>query len=178
MIRLFIIKTLVAGYLASISEKLKEQRNSKSPAESQEALVTATDGKQKESLSVYSQNLIKGELTAQMMKYFFFLLIIIILFFNFLIIYYALRLTQKIYKKMTDEDFPAQFGSRYKLRCPALEFVKYGCKILSLDKNVQNEVSKLKRDLLTIVNVREFSDEAQYVDPSLSFTIPQVKKFF
>jgi hypothetical protein len=35
---------------------------------------------------------------------------------------------------------------------------------------------KLKRDLFTIINVREFSDEAQFVDPSLSFVIPQVKK--
>ncbi len=75
---------------------------------------------------------------------------------------------------MTDEDFPEQFGSRYKLRCPALEFVKYICKILSLDKNVTNQVLKLKKDLLKIVNVREFSDEAQFVDPSLSFVVPQV----
>ncbi len=87
-------------------------------------------------------------------------------------------MTQKIYKKLTDEDFPEQFGSRYKLRCPALEFVKYICKILSLDKNIQNQVLKLKKDLLKIVNVREFSDEAQYLDPSLSFIIPQVIFYF
>lgn len=67
-------------------------------------------------------------------------------------------------------------GARYKLRCPALEFVKYICKILSLDKNVTNQVIKLKKDLLTIINVREFSNEAQFVDPSLSFIIPQVRK--
>lgn len=83
-------------------------------------------------------------------------------------------MTQKIFKKLTDEDFPEQFGSRYKLKCPALEFVKYVCKILSLDKNIQNQVIKLKKDLLKIVNVREFSDEAQFVDPSLTFVIPQV----
>ena len=84
------------------------------------------------------------------------------------------RLTQKIYKKLTDEDFPQQFGCRYKMRCPALEFVKFICKILSLDKNIANQVNKLKKDLLSFVNVREFSDQAQYMDPSLSFTIPQV----
>jgi len=84
------------------------------------------------------------------------------------------RLTQKIYKKLTDEDFPHQFGTRYKLRCPSLEFVKYICKILSLDKNITNQLIKLKKDLLTIINVREFSDEAQYVDPCLSFVIPQI----
>lgn len=84
------------------------------------------------------------------------------------------RLTQKIYKKLTDEDLPHQLGTKYKLRCPALEFVKYTCKLLSLDKNITNQVIKLKKDLLTIVNVREFSDEAQFVDPSLSFVIPQI----
>lgn len=99
----------------------------------------------------YSQNLVTGEMTEQLM-----------------------RLTQKIYKRLTDEDFPTQLGCRYKLRCPALEFVKYICKALSLDKNILTQVTKLKKDLLTIVNVREFSDEAEYVDPSLSFVVPQV----
>ena len=42
------------------------------------------------------------------------------------------------------------------------------------DKNVTNQVTKLKKDLLQIVNVREFSNEAEFVDPSLSFIIPQV----
>ena len=37
-------------------------------------------------------------------------------------------------------------------------------------------MTKLKKDLLQIVNVREFSNEADYVDPSLSFIIPQVIK--
>ena len=83
-------------------------------------------------------------------------------------------MTQKIYKKLTDEDIPEQLGARYKLRCPALEFVKYVCRILALDKNISNQVIKLKKDLLTIINVREFSDEAQFVDPSLSFIVPQI----
>lgn len=87
------------------------------------------------------------------------------------------RITQKIFKKMTDEDFPQLFGCHYKLRCPALEFVKYICKVLSLDKNITNQVTKLKKDLLQIVNVREFSKEAEYIDPSLSFIIPQVFLF-
>ncbi len=46
--------------------------------------------------------------------------------------------------------------------------------MLSLDKNLTNQVTKLKKDLLQIVNVREFSSEAEFVDPSLSFIIPQV----
>ena len=54
--------------------------------------------------------------------------------------------------------------------------MKYICKVLSLDKNITSQVTKLKKDLLQIVNVREFSNEADYVDPSLSFIIPQVIK--
>jgi DNA polymerase epsilon subunit 1 len=100
---------------------------------------------------LFSQELVNGELTEQL-----------------------LRLTQRIYKKLTDEDFPELFGCKLKLRCPSLEFIKYICQILSLDKNIVNQITKLKRDLLLLVNVREFSDEAQFVDPSLSFVIPQV----
>ena len=48
--------------------------------------------------------------------------------------------------------------------------------MLSLDKNIQNQITKLKRDLFTIIKAREFSDEAQFQDPSLSFIIPQVKQ--
>jgi DNA polymerase epsilon subunit 1 len=104
---------------------------------------------------LYSQELVNGELTEQL-----------------------LRFTQKIYKKLTDEDFPELFGCKLKLRCPALEFIKYVCRILSLDKNIVNQITKLKRDLLVLVNVREFSDEAQFADPSLSFVIPQVRVQF
>jgi len=55
-----------------------------------------------------------------------------------------------------------------------LEFVKYTCKILSLDKNIHNQINKLQRELFALINVREFSDEAQFVDPSLSFIVPQI----
>jgi hypothetical protein len=45
---------------------------------------------------------------------------------------------------------------------------------LALDKNIFIQINKLQRDLFALINVREFSDEAQFVDPSLSFIIPQV----
>ncbi len=145
-------KALIAGYLGSINEKIREfYSNQQQAANKQSSQGTDLESNSQESIVKYSQGLVSGELTEQLM-----------------------RLTMKIYKKLTDEDFPEQLGCRYKLRCPALEFVKYICKTLSLDKNVQNQVVKLKTDLLTIINVREFSDEAQFVDPSLSFVIPQV----
>jgi DNA polymerase epsilon subunit 1 len=143
---------LIAGYVGSVNEQLKQSHSSTSSSLVKKNNETVEGAKKEsENLVKFCQDLVSGEITEQLM-----------------------RLTQKIYKKLTDEDFPEQFGCRYKLRCPALEFVKYTCKILSLDKNLVNQVSKLKKDLLKIINVREFSDEAQYVDPSLSFVIPQI----
>jgi len=139
-------KTLIAGYLGSVNEQLKELHASQKTADGGE-----DENKQASNIVAFSQQLISGEMTEQLM-----------------------RLTHKIFKRLTDEDFPTQLGCRYKLRCPALEFVKYICHVLSLDKNVQNQIVKLKKDLLTIVSVREFSDEAQYKDPSLSFVVPQM----
>ena len=149
-------KTLIAGYLGSVNETLKDlyakQKSKAANAHSQSTDSASESGKDdSDNVVTFSQKLISGEMTEQLM-----------------------RLTQKIYKRLTDEDFPTQLGCRYKLRCPALEFVKYICHTLSLDKNIQTQVVKLKKNLLTIVNAREFSDQAQYTDPSLSFIVPQV----
>lgn len=46
--------------------------------------------------------------------------------------------------------------------------------VLSLDANVANQVNKLKRDLLRLVDVGEFSDEAQFCDPCNSYILPEV----
>lgn len=46
--------------------------------------------------------------------------------------------------------------------------------VLSLDTNIVNQVNKLKRDLLRLVDVGEFSDEAQFRDPCNSYILPEV----
>ena len=43
-----------------------------------------------------------------------------------------------------------------------------------LDTNIQNHVIKLKRDLLKLIGVGEFSDSAQFKDPCLSYVLPEV----
>uniref|UniRef100_A0A8D2JHL9 DNA polymerase epsilon catalytic subunit n=1 Tax=Varanus komodoensis TaxID=61221 RepID=A0A8D2JHL9_VARKO len=91
-------------------------------------------------------------------------------------------ITQKIQKKVSgsrrttepSEMFPALPGSYLMLNNPALEFVKYVCKILSLDNNITNQVSKLKRDLLRLIDVGEFSEEAQFRDPCRSHVLPEM----
>lgn len=46
--------------------------------------------------------------------------------------------------------------------------------MLSLDANIINQMNKLKRDLLRLVDVGEFSDEAQFHDPCHSYILPEV----
>ena len=46
--------------------------------------------------------------------------------------------------------------------------------VLSLDQHVEAEVTKLRRDLLKLIGVGEFSAEAEWVDPCVSHVLPEV----
>lgn len=91
-------------------------------------------------------------------------------------------ITQKIQKKVTgtrhvtepSEMFPVLPGSHLLLNNPALEFIKYVCEVLSLDSNITNQVNKLKRDLLRLIDVGEFSEYAQFRDPCRSYILPEI----
>ncbi|XP_060547856.1 DNA polymerase epsilon catalytic subunit A [Pantherophis guttatus] len=91
-------------------------------------------------------------------------------------------ITQKIQKKVTgsrhttelSEIFPSLPGSHLTLNNPALEFIKHVCQVLSLDANIANQVQKLKRDLLRLIDVGEFSEEANFHDPCRSYVLPEV----
>lgn len=71
-------------------------------------------------------------------------------------------------------EFPVLPGSHLPLNNPALEFVKFICKVLSLDSNTQHQVNKLRRDLLRLLGVGEFSAEATFRDPCSSLVLPEV----
>lgn len=55
-----------------------------------------------------------------------------------------------------------------------LQFNLLCVQVLSLDANIVNQVNKLKRDLLRLVDVGEFSGEAQFCDPCNSYILPEV----
>jgi DNA polymerase epsilon subunit 1 len=57
---------------------------------------------------------------------------------------------------------------------PALDFIKAVCHVLSLKKSLEIKVATLKRNLLKMVNVREFATEAEFRDPCVSYTLPDV----
>jgi len=55
-----------------------------------------------------------------------------------------------------------------------LEFIKYICHIMALDKNSEDDILKLEKGLLKLINVREFSDQSEFKDPCASYTLPNV----
>ena len=69
--------------------------------------------------------------------------------------------------------FPVVPGSTSR-RNPTLQFVKYICAIFSLSKEHHLEARMLRRDLLSILDIAEFSKEGIFTDPSESFKISQV----
>jgi DNA polymerase epsilon subunit 1 len=57
---------------------------------------------------------------------------------------------------------------------PLLEFVKVICYIFSLKKTLQNRVITLKRNLMKLIQVKEFSPEAEWNEPTTSYVLYNV----
>merc|ERR1712013_197488 len=70
--------------------------------------------------------------------------------------------------------FPTLPGSHLHLTFPALEFVKDICKVLGLDPAIETEVRKMRRNLLKLINVGEFDQVAEWIDPCISYLLPEV----
>jgi DNA polymerase epsilon subunit 1 len=74
----------------------------------------------------------------------------------------------------SDYTFPVLPGSHLKFGNPALQLVKSLMQVLSLDKNITLEARLLRKELLALFEVREFSNEARFENPSESLKITQV----
>ncbi|KAF4531720.1 hypothetical protein B566_EDAN008933 [Ephemera danica] len=57
---------------------------------------------------------------------------------------------------------------------PALDFTKAICRVLELDNTVAAEVGALRRNMLRLIGVSEFSDAAEWSEPCLSVTLNEV----
>ncbi|KAF8518703.1 hypothetical protein BU17DRAFT_90783 [Hysterangium stoloniferum] len=64
-----------------------------------------------------------------------------------------------------DFTFPILPGSHLNMSNPPLEFVKMACAVFGLAKEFSIEIGILKRNLLDLVGVREFADEAIFRNP-------------
>uniref|UniRef100_A0A674IGW1 DNA polymerase epsilon catalytic subunit n=1 Tax=Terrapene triunguis TaxID=2587831 RepID=A0A674IGW1_9SAUR len=158
---------IVSAYIVAVYHSMKEEMRRSAPgstpvrrrASSQASQEAVGEAGAMPGVITFSQDYVSNELTQS--------------FFT---------ITQKIQKKVTgsrhatlpSDMFPALPGSYLPLNNPALEFIKYVCKVLSLDANITNQVNKLKRDLLRLVDVGEFSEEAQFRDPCRSYVLSEV----
>ena len=81
--------------------------------------------------------------------------------------------TQQMYKIVYDvmqsQDYTESQG-----KSDLLNFVKTICNILALDSNLEAQVTKIKRDLLKLLNVGEYSKQAMFENPCHSYILPQV----
>ena len=73
-----------------------------------------------------------------------------------------------------EAQFPLRPGSHLAMTNPAVELIKSVCHVLGLDTTVQDDVHVLRKNLLRIVQVREFSPESVFEDPCLTYVLPDV----
>ncbi|KZV81197.1 DUF1744-domain-containing protein, partial [Exidia glandulosa HHB12029] len=73
-----------------------------------------------------------------------------------------------------DFAFPVLPGSHLTMTNPALEFVKFVCAIFALAKDFKTEIGILKRNMLDLVGVREFADDAVFRNPCEPFVLSMV----
>ncbi|KAJ3048916.1 hypothetical protein HK097_010071 [Rhizophlyctis rosea] len=78
----------------------------------------------------------------------------------------------------TSEDgawkFPFLPGSHMHFKNPALEFIKSVIHVLSLNTELEEEVRDLRRRMLRVIDMTEFNDDANFVNPCAPFRLPQV----
>ncbi|CAI5755607.1 unnamed protein product [Candida verbasci] len=94
------------------------------------------------------------------------------------------RRIEKLYKKQIDAilnpefrkeyEFPQLSGSHLNLKNPVLELVKFLCSIFSISKKRNIEVRLLRKELLQLFNIKEFSRESEFQNPSSSLKIPHI----
>jgi DNA polymerase epsilon subunit 1 len=71
----------------------------------------------------------------------------------------------------SDYDFPRLPGSHLKMQNPVLQLVKSIMQVLSLDRAISIEARLLRKELLNLFDIREFSTEATFANPSAALVV-------
>ncbi|KAK6204772.1 DNA-directed DNA polymerase epsilon, catalytic subunit A [Scheffersomyces amazonensis] len=97
---------------------------------------------------------------------------------------HLIKRIEKLYRKQIDSiinpefekeyEFPKLPGSYLQLKNPTLELTKFLCAILSLSNKRNIEVRLLRKELLTIFDIKEFSNEATFKNPSMNLKINHI----
>ncbi|KAF2018505.1 DUF1744-domain-containing protein [Aaosphaeria arxii CBS 175.79] len=74
----------------------------------------------------------------------------------------------------SDYEFPVLPGSHLDLSNPVLQLVKTIMQVLSLDRAINLEARLLRKELLNLFDIREFSAEASFINPSATLYIRSV----
>ena len=158
--------TIVATYINAMHDHLEESYGNRIPGATPVRRIQNSQtqrskvGPTPESLKEFSKELVDQEIAQHLF-----------------------RVTQKIHKQLHGQH--GQHGSKKKndpaglafesgLSNPALEFVKAICRVFQLDPNIEEEVIRLRRNLLKLVGVGEFSPEAEWKDQCMSYVLPEV----
>ncbi|KAF9330439.1 DNA polymerase epsilon catalytic subunit [Podila minutissima] len=67
--------------------------------------------------------------------------------------------------------FPRQPGSHLVLHNPALELIKSIAAVFGIDTTIEREVRVLRKNLLDLIEIREFSPESLFTNPCESFVL-------
>jgi len=70
--------------------------------------------------------------------------------------------------------FPQLPGSHLPMQSPALEFTKMVCHLASLDPLLHHRVLRMRRNVLKMLDVAEFSADAKFVQPCMTYVLPDV----
>jgi len=89
---------------------------------------------------------------------------------------YVKQILHKVPRHKADV-FPIRPGSHLTLTDPALEFIKYLCCVLSLDADISDQINVLRKNLLRMVEVGEFNKAAKFVNPCMTYILPDVNCF-
>lgn len=94
--------------------------------------------------------------------------------------YYEQRQQRRLKEKKAREErlweFPQLISSHNNYKVPALEFSKLLCKnVFGLDPAFHQEAQALRKNLLTLVHCREFSNDATSgLEPALIMVLPDM----
>lgn len=143
--------------------------------DAKDQMMTDTDA-QKEAKSNDPMQLLSSELSQQFAKYKQGLIDNQI---SLKVFEYVKEIRKKLPKDTSQPNesadiFPARPGSHLILHDPALEFTKYITLVLGLDDDVIEQVAVLKKNLFRMVDVGGFSAVSQFVNPCMTFVLPDV----
>ena len=69
--------------------------------------------------------------------------------------------------------FAPRLGSFIERTNPALEFLKFTCKMFGLEKSLKGTVDILKRGCLRVLRIGEFDERSIFYEPTLELILPQ-----